>query len=153
MKIFRCLFLVYFFTTIVGLAFAQEPVDSFRVKTVEVGKYRKDYTCKGKSGQYGRDSVILSFFNFFEDSISLYVENKFVFKEFVTRDTSINSTDYTGFSYRVILPSKRNILSIVSSNERVVVNVKIKRKYPFYLISVYNGVWYITPRKCFPKLL
>lgn len=125
--------------------------DSLKSIAVKAGKYRDD-DCKDKVDRTNKNLVVLSFFNFFQDTISVYVENKLVFKKAISKDTTVVSTDYTGFSYAVSLPFAKSNLSIISNNERVMVNTKIKRKYPVYLISLYNGVWYISPRKCFPSL-
>lgn len=118
---------------------------------VKIGKF-VDAGCNDQTSRASENLVLLSFFNFLQDTISLYIENRLVFKAAVSKDTSIVSTDYTGFSFAVSLPHAKTDIYIMSNKERVLVKARLKRKYPVYLIQLYNNVWYINPRKCFPAL-
>ncbi len=125
--------------------------DSFNIIKVKPSKFKKDY-CKEKLSRTKKNLVTLSFFNFFQDSISVLIDNRIVFKKYVSKDTSIISTDYSNFSYVINLPSNKTNVSIISLKQKIKIVTKLKRKYPVYLISTYNGEWYIRPSKCFPLI-
>lgn len=138
-------FLFYVFKT-----FAQ--VDSnMHEENIKALRYSKG-ACVGEIQREKKMLVVFSFFNFLNDTLSLISDGRLVFKRAVSKDTNIVSSNYTGFSYAVLLPCKKSLLSIVSQKEHVKISVKVRSKYPIYTVSIYDGKWYVEPRKCFPKI-
>ena len=86
-------------------------IDTIRVVEVKASKFKRG-NCQEKLKRKSPDLVMLSFFNFYQDSISVFVDNNMVFKKYVSKDTTLVSTDYSNFSYVVRLPLKENKVSI-----------------------------------------
>lgn len=152
MKKHNSLFFLVFLIIFSDAVFSQKKaLDSFSVMSIKADRYKKDY-CPKKINRSKNNLVTLTFFNFFQDSISVYLENNLIFTKKISKDTSTISTDYTGFAYVVEFPFRNSNLSIVLLNKKLRNNVRLKQKYPVYLISNYNGVFYVSPRKCLPEL-
>ena len=132
-------------------AYTQTTNNELKSINVKVEKYKND-DCRNEIERSNKNMVVLTFFNFYKDTLSIYVENKLIISKEISKDTAATSTDFTGFSYIVSLPFAKSNLSIASSNEKVIIKTRIKRKFPIYMISLYNSKWYISPRKCIPLL-
>ena len=122
-------------------------IKGYKLGDIKIGKYKKR-DCTQKLDKRSKNYVYFQFFNFFEDTITMYVDDKFIFKRGVSRDTNIVSTDYTGLCFGVKFPSKKNKLTLISQNEDEYIIARLKRKYFLYSVAKWNGVWVINPTNC-----
>lgn len=145
-----CLLVCIFYS---NSLFSQLRSDSLTVIDVKPQKGAKKYHCLTKRTHENKNRIILSFFNFFEDTIEVYLKDKLISKSFVSYDTSIVSTKYTGYNCIVNFEKRKEDVYIVSKNKNVKIKFKASRKFPYYTISIYDNVWYVSARKCFPMIL
>jgi len=145
-KVF-CLFIV---TSLSIISSAQLDEGAERVLKLKANTHGKD-NCENKVKRVKKETVFLLFYNFVQDTLSVFVEDSLITRGYVNKDTLKVSSDFTGTVWQVKFPKKRTWVTVRSKNENVKVQVRLKRKFPVYMVSLYNGKWIFTSRECFPN--
>ena len=107
--------------------------------------------CKGskKIKRVNKDIVTLSFFQDFSDSIIIYVDQKEVVKKYLEHDSTLVSTDYTGYSFSSEFKKRKTIVTIAYLNEKKYCEFKLNKSFPLYSLHFYIAHGYtVAGRKC-----
>jgi len=107
--------------------------------------------CKGrkKIKRVNKNIVSLSFFQDFSDSIVIYVDHKEVARKYLEHDSTLVSTDYTGYSFSYEYVEKKTAVTIVYLNEKVYSEFKLNKNFPLYSLHFYRTRFYtVSARKC-----
>ena len=140
---------------IVSLIFFQQLVTA---QAMDLSTFKKlspdenfERKCKGskKIKRVNKNIVTLSFFQDFSDSIVIYFDHKEVARKYLEHDSTLVSTDYTGYSFSNEFRKERTLVGIVYLNEKKYCEFNLNKKFPLYSLHYYIRHGYtVSGRKC-----
>lgn len=94
------------------------------------------------------NSIVFSFFEEFNDTVVLFVNNKKQGQWFInTKDNPVESSGHSGIDYSLLLKKKKNTVVIKLLSQKKYVEFIVDKEYPLYSIQRYGNTWYINGRK------
>jgi hypothetical protein len=95
-----------------------------------------------------KDIVSISFFERFNDTVVLYLNNKKLSQWFIDeKNNPYKSTGYSGLDYSINLKKTANIITLKLVNQKKYIQFSIHKIFPVYMIQRYDGVWYVRALK------
>ncbi len=90
--------------------------------------------------------VQLSFFEIFDDSVLVYLNNHLICNENIyQKNNPYTSTGWSGLNLDINLNNSKNIVTIVLFKQKKYVQFEVSKQTPLYVIQHYNKIWYIRP--------
>lgn len=120
----------------------------YKKQEVKVG-FEKD--CRGwkKIKRENKNAVTFSFFQDISDTVSIYVNDVKVAENYLFHDSTLVSTDYTGFSFARVYDSSYNRIRLFYHQSSSFIEFDLDKKYPLYSIHFYApSRFYISGRRC-----
>jgi hypothetical protein len=107
--------------------------------------------CKGKATikRKNKNVVTFMFFQVKSDTIAIYLNGKKVLEKYITHDSDLVSTNYTGVDFTYEYPNKENKIIIVYQHQKSFIEFTLDKHFPLYGIYFLDDKkFYVTGRKC-----
>jgi hypothetical protein len=130
----------------------------FQKKVLAISGFRRD-SVRYENGRQNIDSfnfnkrqfyniVTISFFEVFDDSVMLYVDNKKIWSGNVYKSSNpFSSTGWSGFDIDCSPKNSTSIAIIKLVKQKVYIQFKIDKEFSIYMVQRYDGIWYIRALK------
>lgn len=142
-----------FFISLMQLSFIS-PAQSTIEKDFEkdVLKFYRESTDTSKAlmliKRQSHNSIVFSFFEEFNDTVVLFVNNKKQGQWFIdAKDNPLESSGYSGIDYSLHLKKEKNIVIIKLLSQKKYIEFVVDKEYPLYSIQRYGNTWYVNARK------
>ena len=114
--------------------------------------YEKEPYEKANFVKLSKDSVYLIFLRDFNDSVSIYLNNKlytqiYINNKYYPYQGAYNGYQLSGIEYKLSTRKKKLFITIVLKNQNKFIEFLINKNYPLCGIDHYMGNWMIDYRK------
>lgn len=144
----KLIFILVFVSFVQG-AFSQKPdLSIYRKQEVKLS-FETNCHKKEKIKRENKNAVTFSFFQDISDTVSIYVNDVKVAENYLFHDSTLVSTDYTGFSFARVYDSSINRILLFYHQSSSFIEFDLDKKYPLYSIHFYApSRFYISGRRC-----
>jgi hypothetical protein len=98
--------------------------------------------------RHNNDLVTLSFFEEFNDTLIVYLNNKEKGRFFVhTKNNPYTSSGYSGIDLNLLSAKPKGMVIVRLLGQKKYIEFEISREYPLYIIQRYSGIWYVRSTK------
>lgn len=107
--------------------------------------------CKEKATikRKNKNVVTFMFFQVKGDTVAVYVNEKKVMERYITHDSDLVSTNYTGIDFSYEYSNKENKIIIVYQQQKSFIEFALDKNFPLYGIYFLDDKkFYVTGRKC-----
>jgi hypothetical protein len=130
-------------------ALSQEPRFSAYKKQDVLLSFEKNCHGRKKIKRENKNAVTFTFFQDISDTVSIYVNEVKVAENYLFHDSTLVSTNYTGFYFERVYDSSYNRIRLFYHQSSSFIEFDLDRKYPLYSIHFYApSRFYVLGRKC-----
>ena len=123
--------------------------NTFIKENVKYGYENENYDSAKLITRTDSNLVILSFFEVFDYTVVMYLNEKEVMRQYISKSNNPStSSGYSGYDVGIVIDANTNkkiYLNLV--NQKKYVSIVLDKSYPLCTVQRYGGTWYVNFRK------